>query len=415
MNGGQDSHGDGVALAEDVGRTDAAVDQTPLSVCFVCSDYPPGPHGGIGTMTQLLARALAARGHQVRVAGVYPETYPAEDREEDHGVQVYRLRERRAPLGWVAARMKLAQLVSRWSRAGTLDVVEVPDWQGWAAGWPRLPVPVVARLNGSAVYFAAERGAAAGGMTRRLEARSIHRADFVCSASLYTGERTAELFGLRADVKVLYNPVEPVPVSTTARVPGRVVFTGTLTEKKGVVSLVRAWPLVLAQVPEAQLHLYGKDGATERGPSMRAHLQALLPASAASSVHFHGHVPRADILAALAEAWVAVFPSHAEAFALAPLEAMACGAPTVYSRRGSGPELIRDGRDGLLIDPDRPDDVARALLRVLHDETVAGDLSAAGRRRVEDSFGVERIVAENIAFYRRCLATFRRRPAPAGR
>jgi hypothetical protein len=47
-----------------------------LELCFICSEYPPGPHGGIGTMTQVLARALVARGHGVRVIGVYQRDYP---------------------------------------------------------------------------------------------------------------------------------------------------------------------------------------------------------------------------------------------------------------------------------------------------------------------------------------------------
>jgi glycosyltransferase involved in cell wall biosynthesis len=401
---------DGVGLMDDVGRPEATQDGAPLRIAYVCSDYPPGPHGGIGTMTQLLARALTARGHQVRVTGVYPPDYPAEDRQDDQGVPVLRLRESRHPLGWVAARVRLARLVSRWVQEGAVDVIEIPDWQGWAAGWPRWPVPVVTRLNGSAVYFAAERGASVSALTRYLEASSIRRADFVCSASRYTGERTAKLFGLARGFDVLYNPVETLGGPVTARIPGRVVFSGTLTEKKGVVSLIRAWPLVLAGAPQAQLHLYGKDGATGGGPSMQAHLQSLMPAAAAGSVHFHGHVPRTTLLAALAEARVAVFPSYAEAFALAPLEAMACGAPTVYSRRGSGPELIRDGRDGLLVEPDHPDDIARALLRILTDDAVAQRLSAEGRRRVQDSFGLEQVVTENVAFYRRCTATFGRRP-----
>jgi glycosyltransferase involved in cell wall biosynthesis len=364
-------------------------------------------------MTQLLARALTARGHQVRVAGVYPQGYPADDVQDDQGVQVLRLREPRHPGGWIVARARLARVVWRWARQRAVDAIEVPDWQGWAAGWPRLPVPVMVRLNGSAVYFAAERGGSADWLTRGLEGSSIRRADFICAASRYTADRTVALFRLGRECTVLYNPVETVPEANSPPIPGRVVFTGTLTEKKGVVSLIQAWHRVLAAAPHAQLHLYGKDGVTEGRPSMQAYLESLLPGSATGSVHFHGHVPRATVLRALGEASVAVFPSHAEAFALAPLEAMACGAPTVYSCRGSGPELIRDGQDGLLIDPDRPDDIADALLRVLSDPGRARALSVGGRRRVLESFGLEQVVTENVAFYRRCTAVFGRHPVRA--
>lgn len=86
------------------------------------------------------------------------------------------------------------------------------------------------------------------------------------------------------------------------------------------------------------------------------------------SIHFHGHVERAELVAALQRAGLDVFPSSAEAFALAPLEAMAYGCPTIYSQRGSGPELIENGRDGLLIEPDQPHEIAGAIVRVLTDD-----------------------------------------------
>ena len=87
---------------------------------------------------------------------------------------------------------------------------------------------------------------------------------------------------------------------------------------------------------------------------MRAALEQRLDGFA-PSVRFHGAVPHPVVLSALASARVAVFPSFAEAFGLAPLEAMAHACPTIFSRRGSGPELICDGRDGLLVDPSNPE------------------------------------------------------------
>src|SRR5947207_1564060 len=129
-----------------------------MKIGFVCCEYPPGPHGGIGTMTQIIGRALAERGHEVRIAGIYPRNYPAPDFEVDRGVQVWRLRGSHHRLGWIPARHRLFQRIAAWAKEGSIDVVEVPDYEGWAAGWRPLPVPVVARLHGSATYFAAELG-----------------------------------------------------------------------------------------------------------------------------------------------------------------------------------------------------------------------------------------------------------------
>ncbi|HEY0970479.1 MAG TPA: glycosyltransferase family 4 protein [Gemmatimonadales bacterium] len=393
----------------------------PLSVCLVCGEYPPGPHGGIGTMVQQLARGLAGLGYRVRVVGIYGAGFPGAARDMDGDVELWRLREPTHSAGWLVARYQLYRTIARWSRAREIDLVEVPDWAGAAAGWPRLPVPVVARLNGSATYFAAEMGTTVDPRLERFERVSLHRADFWCSASRYTAERTRRIFGLRSEpAAILYNATE-LPEreggATLARRARKVVFTGTLARKKGVVSLVRAWPLVHAACPDAELHLLGKDDRLEGGASMMDHLRSLLPAEVRPSVHFHGHVPREELFAALRTARVAAFPSYAEAFAFAPLEAMACGCATVYSRRGSGPELIEDGRDGLLVDPDSPAEIAGAIQRLLVDDELALRIATAGRERVESAFSVQGFVAQSDALFRRCVSEFgsRSRAAEAPR
>ena len=383
-----------------------------MRIAFVCGEYPPGPHGGIGTVVQLLARALVRRGHEVRVVGVCRPDYPGAAREDDEGVAVSRLHEPRHRFGWMPARRRLLETLADWGRRGAIDVVEVPDYAGVAAGWPRLPVPVVARVHGSVSYFAAELGQRVGRRMFWLERASLRRADAWCAVSRYAASRTARLFGLADAASVVYNAVE-LPVDATAGDPPRarasrdVVFSGTLTAKKGVEALAAAWPLVLRDCPDATLHVCGKDAPAADGRSMRARLEERLGA-AAPTVRFHGHVARGELLARLQAARAAVFPSYAEAFAMAPLEAMACGTPTVYPRRGSGAEVIDDGRTGLLVDPDRTAELAGALVRLLRDDDLAGRLGAAGRAHVGARFGMDVVVRENEAFYERALHDARR-------
>jgi glycosyltransferase involved in cell wall biosynthesis len=358
-------------------------------------------------MTQLLGRSLVRAGHGVRVIGVYPPGLAAPMYQEDEGVQVWRIPEPTGRLGWVRARYELYRTVAAWAREGRIDLVEVPDWEGWAAGWPRLPVPVVARMNGSATYFAAEAGRRAGVPTRWIERGSARRADEWCAASAYTAERTRDVLGLRPAAGVLYNAVEIPPLAAASeRSRDRVVFTGTLTTKKGVISLIDAWRRVIAAGRRAELHLFGRDDGDGNGGSMEARLRAELDERTAPTVHFRGFVRRDEIRRALETARVAVFPSYAEAFAFAPLEAMATGCPTIYSRRGSGAELIEHGRDGLLVDPDDHDGIAEAIIAVLDDDTLAARLGANGRKTVEERFSVEGLTRHSEAFYRDCIERF---------
>lgn len=390
-----------------------------MRICFVCDEYPPGPHGGIGTMVRTLGRALVAAGESVRVVGVYGEGWSGAARECDEGVDVWRLRCPPGRLGWIAARRQLFATVRAWARAGEIDLVEVPDWGGWAAGWPRLDVPVIARCNGSATYFQAELGASVPPTTRLLESRSLRRADHWCAVSRYTAERTRSLFALGPADAVLHNAIDvPARAATVPRDPACVVFSGTLVPKKGVLALMQAWNAVAERRPDAALHVYGKEGRIAGAPAIAA-LRALLSPIARERVAFHGHVDRAELTTALDGAGIAVFPSYVEAFALAPLEAMAHGCATVSSSRGSGPESIAHGRDGLLVDPDRPAEIADALLALLDDPARAARLAAAGHARVRADFALDVMTARNVAFYARCVAAHAdRRPArtaPAAR
>jgi glycosyltransferase involved in cell wall biosynthesis len=381
-----------------------------MRICFLCNEYPPGPHGGLGTLARLLGRALVRAGHEVRVAGVYPEDFDGPPHEVDDGVRVWRLRGGSTRPAKALARRRLYRMLRDWARDGEVDLIEAADWEGWIAGWPRLAVPVVVRLNGSVAYFAGEAGDRPPRLTAALERRSLRRADAWCAASHYVADRTRAVFDLRlAPMAILYNPVELPPAAADSdRIPGRVVFSGRLIAKKGVVPLLRAWPRVRAQIPGAELHLFGRDGPAARSGSMRAFLQGLIGEVPEPGVVFHGHVHREELLAALDTASVAVFPSFAEAFAFAPLEAMASGCATVYSTRGSGPELIEDGRDGLLVEPSDPGQIADTVVRLLTDADLRLRLGMAGRGRIAESFSLPVLLPANEAFYRDAIERFRR-------
>lgn len=363
-----------------------------MRICFICCEYPPAKHGGIGSVTQVLGRALVAAGHEVRAVGVY--AHAADRSEDDAGVQVFRLPMPAGRFGWTRARKLLFDTVKRWASRGEIDVVEVPDWEGYAAAWPSLRVPVVTRLHGSSSYFAREMNARLDWPAWCLEAASFHRADACCSTSAYTATRTQRIFGpRRGRVEVLFNPVEVPPPPLQPRDPNRIVFAGTLTPKKGVQPLIDAWPAVVRECPAAELHLFGKD------EGMQAALVASLPGAVRDSVRFYGHVGRERVQSEFATCRLAVFPSYAEAFSMVPLEAMAQGCPVIYSNRHSGPELIDHGRNGLLIDPDRPDQIAESIVRLLRDHEEAARLGAAGREDVANRFATRVLLARNEEFY----------------
>jgi glycosyltransferase involved in cell wall biosynthesis len=379
-----------------------------MNICFLCAEYPPVPHGGTGTFTQVTARALVRAGHRVRVAGLYDHRCELPERSDDQGVSVWRLRTARYRGAWLAGRIALFRLVKGWVSSGEVDIIDAPDHEGPFAGWPALNAPLVLRAGGSFSYFLRELNKPIPWRTFHFERLSYRRADAWVAKSAYIGKATQTLFQLSPPDATLFNPVDvpPAAAAFSQRTHADVVFTGTLTAKKGVIPLIDSWPAVRDRLPNAMLHLYGKDGISPHGNSMMAFLQGRLPAECRSSVTFHGHVRRDNVIGALSTARVAVFPSFAEGFAWAPLEAMATGCPTIYARTGSGPELMVDGRDGLLVSPDQPAEIADAIVRVMSDDRLAERLSVAGRNRVNDAFSIQHLLPANEAFYAAVVRKF---------
>ena len=72
------------------------------------------------------------------------------------------------------------------------------------------------------------------------------------------------------------------------------------------------------------------------------------------------------------------------------MEAMALGVPAITTRISGIPEIVDDGRTGLLVEPEDPGSLAHAIGRILDDTALASELSLNGRKKVEEEFDMER-------------------------
>jgi colanic acid/amylovoran biosynthesis glycosyltransferase len=110
------------------------------------------------------------------------------------------------------------------------------------------------------------------------------------------------------------------------------------------------------------------------------------------AVTFHGGVGQDDITAHYASADIFCLPSFAEGVPVVLMEAMAMGIPVVASGVMGTPELVEDGRSGLLVRPGRPRALADGLARVAKSADLRLELGRAGRARVQSAFALERSV-----------------------
>jgi len=111
---------------------------------------------------------------------------------------------------------------------------------------------------------------------------------------------------------------------------------------------------------------------------------------------------RADVPSLLAHCDVFVLPSLSEGLPNVVLEALAAGLPVVATRVGGTPEIIRDGIDGLLVEPRDPKALADGIVRILSNPGLARSLLEAGRERVRTDFSFDRVISELEQLYQDC-------------
>ncbi len=376
-----------------------------MHICFLCNEYPPGPHGGVGSFTQTLARALTTCGHQVTAIGIYSPERQGE--ENDQGVRVLRLAHASLPgTGFLVNGLSLRRALTRLQRQAPIDILEGPE-NGLALIPADFPASKIIRMNGGHRFFAKTLGNPTSPWRGWLERQAFGRADQLCAVSKYVAETTRELLQLgQRNIEILPNPVDielfrPQPEIAEER--GLIIFVGTVCEKKGVRQLVQAMPRIIASAPEAKLWIAGRDWHDpQTGASFIEKLRQLIPPELTERIIFKGPVEHSRLPDLIAQASICVYPSHMEALPVAWLEGLAMGKAVVASETGPGAEVVVDRDSGLLCNPYEPDSIADKILELLKHDDLRRRLGEQARLRAVNHFSIDKLVSRNEEFYRRC-------------
>lgn len=177
-------------------------------------------------------------------------------------------------------------------------------------------------------------------------------------------------------IKQLYNGIDVNALSASVGDEGYVLYIGRLVPEKGVETLLKAhansankWPLIVAGT----------------GP-----LLDVLKAQYNPSI-FVGHLAGDALKSMIEKAAVVVVPSEwYENCPMSVLEAMAYGKPVVGSRMGGIPELVEDGKTGLLYTAGNVNELTVVLDRLMSSSTLRQEMGAAGRLRVTNYFSLDK-------------------------
>ncbi len=176
-------------------------------------------------------------------------------------------------------------------------------------------------------------------------------------------------------------------------------YVGKLSPAKGLETLIPAFARVAGSHRKARLVLVGDDDGTGRYANRLASLAAR--EGVASRVIFCGYRPGADRLSRAFD--VQVVPSLAEPFGLVTLEALARGRAVIATRTGGSAEIVRDGKEGLLVPASDIESLAEALGRLLGSPALRAGLGENGCRRVTEVFSRRRMIDRTESLYESAL------------
>lgn len=166
---------------------------------------------------------------------------------------------------------------------------------------------------------------------------------------------------------------------------------------KGVRYLIEAVPLVMEKHPDVCFLFIG----ATTPDAERSFREFLERRGAADRVRILGIQP--DVRPYLQLCDIFVLPSLAEGLGIALVEAMAMERACVATRTSALPEVVADGRSGILVEPANPSALAAGILRLLADPGMRAAMGAEGRKIVTDQFDAQKNVAALEALYLRVL------------
>ncbi len=218
-------------------------------------------------------------------------------------------------------------------------------------------------------------------------ARAVQQADHILACSEATRVDLIERLGVPDSritvhlegVDAAFRPLPEAEVAAACQAldlpRGFVLFVGTFEPRKNISGLLEAYRQLRDVLPDAPpLVLAGR-----RGWLYESLFKQAADLGLEAHILWRENIPQPLMPALYNAASVLVLPSFYEGFGLPALEAMACGTPAVVTNRSAPPEVV--GEAGLLIDPDRPEDIAARLQEVLTDSALAARLSQAGLAR----------------------------------
>lgn len=415
-------------------RQTRGADREVLRLCMFSQDHGFAQQGGIGRWSNLVARGLAERGHEVTLLGHLGQQRPQEFCDFTEGGYWSHNLGRFGRLGGQerdcfglpavaanASRRMLAE-IERIQPRRQFQVASSPIWDVEGAALIAAgTIPTVLSLHTctglilpSKPEWRANEDYYRNHVLRMMNAeiQALRRCPMLLANSTAILTDISAVYGMDlfdrphavvphglADIEAPEGLLEARQAAREGGAPLRILFLGRLETRKGVAHLVPALQRLLAARDDVCVDLVGSKVDDEN-----FRLVSELCAAWPERVIWHGFLADAGIDALMRQADIFVAPSLYESFGLIYAEAARYSIPSVGFAVGGVPEVVTDGVDGLLVPSEDTAALSAALLRLVEEDDLRRRMSKAARASFEAKFGYELMAERLERVYRETIA-----------
>ena len=363
------------------------------------------PRGGVETATVALAKALFSLGitdlHIVTIEKHLPEICL----ENHEGLTVHRLPRSRWPMILDAIVGPSVRILNQYLQQLEPTVVHYHETWGFSA--PKCGFPAVFTVHGfDSLNLVTEK--APFWRTRSklwawAESIGLRKQKHIISIAPYV--HGAIKTKTRAKISDIWNPLNPLAYTVRRKEKnGSLLFLGWLNPRKNPLVIVKAAAKLIKKYPELKVRLCGEASV----PLYFKELQdAISDFGLTKCVEMPGRLNQSAVRKELSTAALLVLPSFQENAPMVIAEAMAAGIPIVASNLCGIPDMVEDGKSGLLLtDPTDPDELANTLDQLLSNEELRHCLGESAKNRAEQLFHPTNVASQTIEVYKKAVSDY---------
>ena len=290
-------------------------------------------------------------------------------------------------------------------RKYNFDIIELPDFSEamyygryTTIDFSGLIKPYIVKLHGTQSNISiGNKGVIENHKIYELEKRLFTTAKGVISISDFVKNASTKLYNIISPIAKISNGIH---VNESIVYCGKnsktITFAGKLDINKGVYSLVEAWKIVYLKHPTYSLQMFGT-GIEKFTESLNNNIP--------KGIQLKGLIPHQELIEKYSNSCCTIFPSYSETLGMTAIESMSVGCPTIFTKRTTGPEIIDNGKDGLLVDPDDNNEIANAICFMIENRAEAIAMGTLGRTRAIREFSILNVVEKHLFFYNQVLSS----------